>query len=482
MLFVKIPGQNQRQDHDSKYRPLERNMNLSYWKLMSAVVVIAAMALYRISHAGPQAQVGVANAVPLSSTITTHVYHVSPTGDDASDGSRAKPWKTIQKAADMMKAGDRVIIAPGVYHERITAKASGQAGAFISYIGTAGAAIDGLGLPPRGVFDTNAQSYLNISGLRVQNGLPHGIGIFVNGSKNVRVERCHTSDTSDSGIHVDYSSHIFVLSNEVEKACLTGGEESVSIKRSEYCEVNNNEIHHTKHEGIDVKEGARHVRVVGNHVHHVERQGLYADAWNVPTFDIRFFNNVVHDCGFGFMLSSERAGLLSDVWFCNNVVYNNAGPGMGVAAWGEEFVTPATVQITKKDLYFINNTIVGNGQPDSLWGGGMYFETAKVDNIVVKNNILSGNAGAPIVSREGKRPPNAILMNNLVFGEGNSDQPGVGNVQGDPLFVDAAKGDFRLKTGSPAIDAGALGTVPIHDKAGRLRDARPDIGALEYRR
>jgi polygalacturonase len=106
---------------------------------------------------------------------------------------------------------------------------------------------------------------------------------------------------------------------------------------------------------------------VGNHVHHVDRQGLYADSWDKQTYDIRFFNNVVHDCGFGFIMSGEMGGQLNDVWFCNNVVYNNRGPGMGVMKWGEDGqgelnVTPANRPITKKNLYFINNTIVNNGR------------------------------------------------------------------------------------------------------------------------
>jgi hypothetical protein len=453
-----------------------------HWKWMCVGAVVAAMAFGKtaLAQSQPTMQIGAAQG-PTSTRAKGNVYYVSPTGSDAADGSKKQPWKTIQKAALTVTAGDHVIIRAGVYNERVAIKNSGTLERPISYIGAKGAVIDGLNAAGYNLFDTNGQSYINISGLKVQNAIPEGSGIRVGNSKNVRIERCHTFNTANSGIHVDFSAQVSVLHNEVEKGCQRGGEETISIKRSEYVQVNYNHVHHTKHEGIDVKEGARHVRVVGNHVHHVERQGLYADAWDKPTFDIRFFNNVVHDCGFGFVLSSERAGLLSDVWFCNNLVYNNAGPGMGVMAWGEEYVTSTTPQITKKDLYFINNTVVGNGKESGTeWGGGMFFETAKVDNLVVKNNILSGNFGAPILTRDGKRPPNTVLANNLVFGEGNTNQPGINNVQGDPLFVDAARGDFRLRKGSPAINAGATGNVPVRDIAGSLRDARPDLGAHEY--
>jgi hypothetical protein len=268
--------------------------------------------------------------------VKGNVYYVSPTGNNSAKGTKKQPWKTIQHAAVTVTAGDRVMIAAGVYNERVAIKNSGTAERPISYIGEKGAVIDGLNAAGYNLFDTNGQSYINISGLKVQNALPEGSGISVGRSRHVRIENCHIANTAYSGIIVDFSAHVSVLKNEVEKGCQKGGEETISVKRSEYVEVNYNHIHHTKHEGIDVKEGSHHVNVIGNNIHDVERQGLYADAWDKPTYEIRFFNNVVHNCGFGIVVSGEMGGMLSDIWFCNNVVYNNRGPGIGIMPLGRK--------------------------------------------------------------------------------------------------------------------------------------------------
>lgn len=56
------------------------------------------------------------------------VYYVAPSGDDGSDGSEGHPWLTIQKAANMVIAGDTVSVQPGTYQGRVTIKISGTAG------------------------------------------------------------------------------------------------------------------------------------------------------------------------------------------------------------------------------------------------------------------------------------------------------------------------------------------------------------------
>lgn len=52
-------------------------------------------------------------------------YYVSPGGSDANPGTFQQPFKTIQKAANLMVAGDTCYIRGGIYHEMVTPVNSG---------------------------------------------------------------------------------------------------------------------------------------------------------------------------------------------------------------------------------------------------------------------------------------------------------------------------------------------------------------------
>jgi parallel beta-helix repeat protein len=145
----------------------------------------------------------------------------------------------------------------------------------------------------------------------------------------------------------------------------------------------------------------------------------------------------------------------------NNIIYENAG---GIQ-----------VDFRCTNCLVYNNTVYNN----PVLGAGILIGPTNVVGTLVQNNIIYGNAG----TIRNLSDPAAVIANNLcdVAGPGCS-------VVGDPLFVNAAAGNFHLQPASPAIDAGNDAVCPIRDQQGQRRvnfqgvgTSRCDIGALEFR-
>lgn len=54
------------------------------------------------------------------------IYHVSVSGNDGDTGDEASPFQTISKAAEVMEAGDKVIVHEGTYREWVKPKRGGR--------------------------------------------------------------------------------------------------------------------------------------------------------------------------------------------------------------------------------------------------------------------------------------------------------------------------------------------------------------------
>src|SRR5665213_3074268 len=68
-----------------------------------------------------------------SRQLLSATYFVSPFGSDSNAGNISAPFKTIQHAASIAGAGDKVEIRAGTYHETVTPAHSGTASAPITY-------------------------------------------------------------------------------------------------------------------------------------------------------------------------------------------------------------------------------------------------------------------------------------------------------------------------------------------------------------
>jgi len=70
----------------------------------------------------------------LCTAVLGNDYYVSQSGDDGNPGSKDKPFKTIQKAASVMAAGDTCYVGEGRYTESVQVTGSGAKEAPIRFV------------------------------------------------------------------------------------------------------------------------------------------------------------------------------------------------------------------------------------------------------------------------------------------------------------------------------------------------------------
>ena len=70
----------------------------------------------------------------MVSVAQAATYYVATTGNDSAAGTEeALPFRTIQRAASLMRAGDTCLIRGGIYRETVTLAHSGSTGAPIIF-------------------------------------------------------------------------------------------------------------------------------------------------------------------------------------------------------------------------------------------------------------------------------------------------------------------------------------------------------------
>ncbi len=216
----------------------------------------------------------------LSPATTYYVDQNHALANDSNAGTEALPWITVQRAGDVLVAGDMVRVKAGIYNESLRPANDGLAGQPIIYqaYGDGHTILDGtgIGVPEyQGLVHLQNRSHITIDGFTVQNVGPLGTnsGIQVNESNAIQIINNHTINTASSGIQSWGSSEILIDSNEVEGAAAAGVDgqnECITAGETTGFQISNNHVHHgstVRGEGTPaiamVDESGRPVRLEG---------------------------------------------------------------------------------------------------------------------------------------------------------------------------------------------------------------------------
>lgn len=461
--------------------------------------------------------------------ISFNSVFVSQTGNDSTgDGSKNKPFKTINKALNTVKAGQTIYLREGTYTENIVFNKSGKEGKPITLRNYPNevAKIDLTDKTVESVIDFNSQSNINIIGLELCNlkqKTNSVVGIFLQGGeKNCIIANCNihniegkSASTGNAhgirivGITEEAIENILIINNHIHD-CICGTSEALTIESNvKNVDVIKNTIHDNGNIGIDIagnfKENsnpaldfAQNVYVAENEVYNCHSDnadcaGLYVDgASNVIFARNKSYNNQV-----GLEIGSEEPADKDEYYphnnlAINNLIYNNTVREVGLGGYSEEAGKTF-------NTFLWNNTIIHPAKGTDVTisinvGEGFSFANNIIIDLGTWNFFINSDLGSDYVK-------NYIFYNNILYHLNGEEIGQYFNIAGiqynteefqnadftENNIITADYGlnaDYTLQSNSPAINAGYYVDKMLEflDLAGNARErGKIDIGCYKYK-
>lgn len=398
-------------------------------------------------------------ADPAAAALRT--FYASTTGSDSAAGTAEAPWRTLQHAANVVRAGDLVIVRPGRY-AGFDLRTSGTAADPIEFRAEPGAVIDVRNpVTPDGI-NLEGASWIVVEGFTVV-GMPRaGIRAVLNEHVTIRG---NTMDMNGSwGFLSGFSDDLLIENNEASRSQVEHG---IYVSNS------------------GDRPTIRGNRVWGNRANGIHMNGDASLGGDGIISGARVEKNVIHDNGTGGG-SAINADGVQDSRFLNNVVYGNHAGGIslyridGGGGSSGNLVAHNTILQASDARWALN--ITGGSTGNRIF-----------DNILYNAHAFRGSITVSADSRSGLVSDWNVVMDRFSIDDGNTritlaawrtaTGQDLHSIIAVPaaLFVDPAGHDYRLSPSSPARDAGL--TIPdvTDDIAGTPRPSGPaaDIGAYE---
>jgi parallel beta-helix repeat protein len=398
----------------------------------------------------------------LEPRLALAALYVATNGNDSNSGSADDPWLTLQKAANSVRAGDTVVVRPGEY-AGFDLRRDGTTADRIIFAAQPGVVINSPNSRTPDGINLEGADYVTIDGFTVV-GMPRtGIRSVTNHGVILRNNRC--DQNGRWGILTGFSEDVTIENNECSRSA---AEHGIYVSNSaDNPVVRGNVLWGNRANGLHMNGD---IEVGGG-------DGIISAAL--------VENNAIYDNGRGGGSGINCDGVQSSR-IQNNLLYNNHASGISLYRIDGGGSSIGNV--------VVNNTIVQAA--DARWA--INIADGSTGNTLLNNILFNAHPFRGVITVESDSLVGLVSDYNVVMDRFSADGGGTRltlaqwraatgqdahSIIAAPadLFVDPAASDYRLKSGSPAIDRGTASQAPSHDLAGIARPsgAAVDIGAYE---
>ncbi len=396
-------------------------------------------------------------SAPLAAVAAT--YYVAPGGNDTGPGTSSQPWATLQRAADVVAAGDTVRVRAGSYRGFYVDR-SGTAVAPISFVADPGVSITADNpFTPDGI-NVEGAAHVVIDGFTVNNRTRAGIRTAL--SDFVTIRNCTGGYNGRWGILTGFADDLLIEDNEMHHSI---AEHGIYVSNSGDRPVIRRNVSHDNF-------------AIGIHMNGDASLGGDGVISGALVED-----NIIHGNGVGGGSGINMDGV-SDSVVRNNLIYDHHSSGIsmyridGGTGSRNNLVVNNTIIVASDGRWAIN---ISNGST-----GNRIF-----NNILFSHHSFRGAITIDATSRTGFASDYNSVMDRFSI-DGGSTRIGLASwralgydahsfIAAPPDHFVAVGSDYRLRPDSPAVDAGTATSAPPLDLDGVSRPQGPavDIGAYE---